>query len=106
VLSDGRFAVFRGVENDHASLSSCEVLTAGQDEHWELMPPMRDARTSFACAAVAGCIVAAGGACNTSLESVPLRSAEVFDEMLGLWLRLPCDLPYDNGLCGMGSALL
>jgi len=30
----------------------------------------------------------------------------VFDEVLCRWLRLPYDLPYDNGIYGMGSALL
>jgi hypothetical protein len=35
-----------------------------------------------------------------------MSSAEVFDEVLGWWMQLPCDLPYDDGLFGMGRALL
>jgi hypothetical protein len=34
------------------------------------------------------------------------KSAEVFDEALDLWLRLPRDLPVDGELYCMGSTLL
>ena len=97
MLSDGRFAVLGGADANHESLSSCEALTVGHDEHWEALPPMLEARSIFACAAVAECIVVAGGE--------GLRSAEVFDEVLGRWLRLPCVLPYSGGLWCMGGAL-
>jgi hypothetical protein len=98
VLSDGRFAVLGGMSNS-ACTSSCEALTLSGDEHWSPLPPMHDSRYEFACAAVAGCIIVAGG--------YPRRkSAEVYDEVLGRWLRLPHDLPYDGGLDYMGSALL
>ena len=80
--------------------SSCEALTLGDDEHWTPLPPMHDTRTHFACAAVAGCIIVAGG------EYPRRKSAEVYDEVLGRWLRLPHDLPHDGGLSMMGSALL
>ena len=107
VLSDGCFAIFGGFDRNNEALSSCEVLNVGHDELWEVLPSMRGARSYFACAAVAECIVVAGGACCTPLAGlVYLRSAEVFDEVLGRWLRLPCDLPYDDGVCAMGSALL
>jgi hypothetical protein len=77
----------------------CEALEIGDDDaHWEPLLPMHDARYTFACAAVAGCVIVAGG--------VGRNSAEVFDEVLGRWLRLPCDLPHDGGLAAMGSALL
>jgi len=33
-------------------------------------------------------------------------SAEVFDEVLDRWLRLPCDLPIDRQLYDLRSALL
>jgi hypothetical protein len=98
VLSDGRFAVLGGVNNSGQILSSCEVLAVGDGEHWEHLPPMHDARIGFACAAVAGCIIVAGGH--------GLKSAEVFDEVLDRWLRLPCDLPLDSQLYVMGGALL
>jgi hypothetical protein len=98
VLSDGRFAILGGANYFHQALSSCETLVVGDGEHWEPMPPMHDARVFFAGAAVAGCIIVAGGQ--------GLNSAEVFDEVLDRWLRLPYDLPVDGGLCGMGSALL
>jgi hypothetical protein len=98
VLSDGSFAVLGGHDSGCAS-STCETLTVGVDGYWSPLPPMHDSRAHFACAAVAGCIIAAGG--------FPERkSAEVFDEVLGRWLRLPHDLPHDGGLHGMGSALL
>ena len=48
----------------------------------------------------------AGGRGLTPNGLVCLRSAEVFDEVLGRWMQLPCDLPYDGGLLAMGSALL
>jgi hypothetical protein len=87
VMSDGRFAVLggRGGACDFPMLSSCEVLTIADSTHWEPLPPMHDARTHFACAAMAGCIIVAGGR--------NCQSAEVFDELLGRWLRLPHDLP-------------
>jgi len=98
VLSDRRFAVLGGVHTYGHLLSLCEALTVGDGEHWELLPPMHDARTHFACAAVTGGIVVAGGR--------GLKSTEVFDEVLDQWLRLPCDLPIDNQLFAIGSALL
>jgi hypothetical protein len=48
---------------------------------------------------LAGCIIVAGG--------LPQRkSAEVYDEVLGRWLRLPHDLPSNGELVDFGSALL
>jgi len=97
VLSDGRFAVLGGYRTG-ACTSSFEALTLSDDEHWLPLPPMRDTRVYFVSAAVAGCIIVAGG--------YPLRkSAEVYDEMLGRWLRLLHDLPHDGGLSNMGTAL-
>ena len=87
VLSDGSFAVLgRGVNSNGERLSSCETLAVGDGEHWELMPPMHDARGFFAGAAVAGCIIVAGGQ--------GLKSAEIFDEVLDHWLRLPFGMIY------------
>ena len=85
VMSDGRFAVLGG-ESNGMSTSSCEVLAfnAG-DTHWAPLPPMHDSRANFACGVVAGCVIVAGGR--------GLKSAEVYDEELDRWLRLPCDLP-------------
>jgi hypothetical protein len=98
VLSDGRFAVLGGC-NYHASTSSWKALTLGGDEHWSPLPPMHKSRAYFACVTVAGCVIIAGG-------HPQRKSAEVFDEVLGRWLRLPHDLPYSGGLYDMGSALL
>jgi len=100
LLSDGRFAVLGGYSHSTGGCtSSCEALTLGDDGHWSPLPPMRESRQSFACAAVAGCIIVTGG--------FPQRkSAEVYDEVLGRWLRLPHDLPHHGGLHSMGSALL
>jgi hypothetical protein len=106
VLSDGRFAVLGGDNGNGDALSSCEALTAGQDERWEPLPPMLEARSFHTCVAVADSMVVAGGYGCTQLGLVLLNSAEVFDEVLCRWLRLPYDLPYDNGIYGMGSALL
>jgi hypothetical protein len=98
VLSDGRFAVIGGLTNSGFT-SSCEVLSLGDDEDWDALPPIHDLRRAFACVAVAGCIIVAGGNPHG-------RSAKVFDEELGRWLRLPCALPHVDGLLGMGSALM
>jgi hypothetical protein len=93
VMSDGRFAVLGG----GGDMSSCEALTLGDGAHWRPLPSMHDSRDNFACTAVAGCIIVAGG--------YNRQSAEVFDEALGRWLRLPHDLPY-VGRQVMSSALL
>jgi hypothetical protein len=97
VMSDGRFAVLGG-EGIWGSLSSCEALGIGDAAHWEPLSPMHDSRSFFACAAVAGCVIVAGGIGRTS--------AEIYDESLDRWLRLPHDLPYGNYLHSMGSALV
>ena len=98
VLSDGRFAVIGGMTNSGFT-SSCEALTLADDGDWEPLPPMHDSRGSFACVAVAGCIIVAGGYPHVS-------SAEVFDEALGRWLRLPCALPHAGGMFHMSNALV
>mmetsp|Transcript_32285 Transcript_32285/g.51696 ORF Transcript_32285/g.51696 Transcript_32285/m.51696 type:complete len:376 (+) Transcript_32285:583-1710(+) len=99
VLSDGRFAIFGGTV-DGASTSSCEVLTLdGEDERWEELPPMHEARSYTACAAIGGCVIVVSG-------DVDLKTAEVYEEALGRWRRLPCDLPHAGGLRCMGSAVM
>jgi hypothetical protein len=107
VLSDGRFAVLGGEENDEPLLS-CEALTVGDDEHWAMLPPMHVVRSHFACVAVAGCIVVAGGYGGRDPlgRRIRLGSAEVFDEAFDRWLQLSCDLSPNAGPIGMGSALL
>jgi hypothetical protein len=107
-MSDGRFAVLGGWSN-YAPSSSCEALTFDDGvAHWEPLPPMHDARDEFACGAVDGCPIVAGGRGTPSLlTGVPtLKSAELYDAELNRWLRLPCDLPYESGLAYMGSAVL
>jgi hypothetical protein len=84
VMSDGRFAVLGGTDEDgEVALSSCEALVANGVAHWESLPPMHDARSFFACGAVAGCVIVAGGHGR--------KSAELYDAELNRWLRLPCD---------------
>jgi hypothetical protein len=95
VMSDGRFAVLGGWSNG-GTTSSCEALRVDGDEHWHSLPPMHHARGFFACAAVARCIIVAGGHGTTS--------AEVYDEALNRWIRLPCELPGGNTY--VGCALL
>jgi hypothetical protein len=98
-MSDGRFAVLGGSSINEVPSASCEALAFDDgDAHWDPLPPMYDARIFFACGAVAGCVIVAGG--------VGLTSAELYDEKLSRWLRLPCDLPYKSSLEGMGSAVL
>jgi hypothetical protein len=96
VMSDGRFAVLGGRSND-VYTSSSETLMIDGDEHWHSLPPMHHARGFFACAAVARCIIVAGG------HNTP--SAEVYDEALNRWIQLPYEIPGGN-TCLMGSALL
>jgi hypothetical protein len=98
VMSDGRFAVLGGWSNG-GYISSCEALMVDGDEHWHSLPPMHHARCYFACAAVARCIIVAGG------HGTP--SAEVYDEALNRWIQLPREVPGGNTyLAHMGSALL
>jgi hypothetical protein len=84
--------------SNYEGSSSCEALSFGADEHWTPLQPMHETRAYFACAAVADCIIVAGGWQRTS--------AELYDEVFGRWLRLPCDLPHNSRLDGMGSALM
>jgi hypothetical protein len=98
VLSDGRFAVLGGISNYVGTSSTCEALSFGADEHWTPLPTMHDDRVHFACAVVAECIIVADG-----WQCTP---AEVYDEVLGRWLRLPRNLPHFGGYCEMGSALM
>jgi hypothetical protein len=97
VMSDGRFAVLGG-QSSGAPASSCEALVVDGNAHWAPPPPMHDARVYFACGAVAGCVIVAGG--------IGRKSVEVYDEELNRWLRLPCDMPYESSLYAMGSAVL
>jgi hypothetical protein len=99
VLSDGRFAVFGGMDTNSAVSSSCEALTLdADDERWDVLPSMHEARREFACAAIGGCVIVAGG--------VGSITAEVYEEGLGRWRRLPCSLPFDIELYSTGSAVM
>jgi hypothetical protein len=97
VLSDGRFAFFGGA-TIAASMSSCAALTLDSDDsRWDPLPPMHFARHSFACRAVGGCVIVAGGGSTV---------VEVYDESLRRWRRLPCNLPHGSELFHMASALM
>jgi hypothetical protein len=99
VLSDGSFAVFGGEDLSGAATSSCEVLTLEADgARWSPLPPMHAPRCAFACVAVGGCVIVAGGMDSTT--------AEVYEEGLGRWRRLPCSLPHERQLFYMSSALM
>jgi len=99
VLSDGRFAVFGGKDASNAISSSCEALTLDADgERWDALPSMHEARCEFACAAIGGCVIVAGGDGFTS--------SEVYEEGLERWRRLPCSLPFDTQLFAAGSAVM
>jgi hypothetical protein len=99
VLSDGRFAVFGGEDVSGAATSSCEVLSLDVDgARWLPLSSMHEPLSRFACVAIGGCVIIAGGMGSTT--------AEVFEEGLGLWRRLPCSLPHDGQLGLMGSALM
>jgi hypothetical protein len=99
VLSDGRFAVFGGMDASNAISSSCEALTLDADgERWDALPSMHEARCGFACAAIGGCVIVAGGTGSIT--------AEVYEEGLGRWRRLPCSLPFDTDLYCAGSAVM
>jgi hypothetical protein len=98
VLSDGRFAVVGG-EDASGAHSSCEVLTLDADgARWSPLPPMHEPRRGFACAAIGGCVIVAGG--------VGSATAEVYEEGLGRWRRLPCSLPHDSQLYMTDSAMM
>ena len=100
VMSDGRFAVLGGLSEGDDPTSSCEALAFDDgDAHWVPIPPMHDGRAFFACGAVAGCVIVAGGRGG-------LKSAEVYDAERNRWLQLPFDLSYVGGLDWMGSAVL
>jgi hypothetical protein len=99
VLSDGRFAVFGGLDGDNVKMAQCEVLTLDGGERWESLPPMREARSDFCCTAVGGCVIVAGGFGSTAV-------VEVYEEALGRWRRLPCNVPHGGLLMWAGSALM
>jgi hypothetical protein len=99
VLSDGRFAIFGGTTASNAISSSCAALTLDADgERWDVLPSMHEARRALVCAAIGGCVIVAGGWGSIT--------AEVYEEGLGRWRRLPCSLPFDTELCGAGSAVM
>jgi hypothetical protein len=88
------------MDNNHARMASCEVLTLDGDiERWDPLPPMHEARKWFACAAIGGCVIVAGGQQGS-------LTAEVYEEALGRWRRLPCSLPHDGMLSNTGGALM
>mmetsp|Transcript_34393 Transcript_34393/g.86464 ORF Transcript_34393/g.86464 Transcript_34393/m.86464 type:complete len:109 (-) Transcript_34393:313-639(-) len=97
VMSDGRFAILGGSNNSDGDTSSCEALMVGEDAHWDPLPPMHHVRSGFTCAAVARCILVAGG--NTA-------STEAYDEALNRWIQLPCDLPGDFPSRAVSSTLV
>jgi hypothetical protein len=101
LLSDGRFAVFGGMDDDDVVTMSCEALTLdGEGERWEPLASMLEERGGFACAAIGGCVIVAGGHGSVT--------AEVYEEALGRWRRLPCNLPHPHQteVRWMGSALM
>jgi hypothetical protein len=90
VLSDGRFAVFGGMNINAVGATSCEALILDGTERWEPLPPMREPRNNFTCAAVGGCVIIAGSSGSTTVD--------VYEQALGRWRRLPCNLPHATGL--------
>jgi hypothetical protein len=108
VLSDGRFAVFGGLDGRDSSRSSCEALTLSTGyPRWDVLPPMHESRSSCVCAAIGGCVIVTGDE----------ATAEVYEEGLGLWRQLPCSLPHtseppasfvneDHRHLSMGSAVM
>jgi hypothetical protein len=106
VTSDGRFVVLGGGDGGYESRTSCEAITVGDDdEQCEPLSSMNDPRSQFACAAVAGCIIVAGGF-GAPGGSYAHKTAEFYDEVLNRWFRLPSNLPHYCFLVHMGSALL
>jgi hypothetical protein len=97
VMSDGRLAVFGGMNlssSPMSSLSSCETPTfAGSDARWDPLHSMHEARYGSACATIGGCVIITGGTYSIT--------AEVYEETLGRWRRLPCRLPVTAGTHGM-----
>jgi hypothetical protein len=115
VMSDGCFAVLggrvlsatQGTSRYHRYVTTalCEALTVDGYAHWAPLPPMHDAREWFACGAVAGCVIVAGGV-RMHTHGYDLKSAELYDEELNRWLRLPRDLPCESSLSRIGGAVL
>ena len=99
MLSDGRFAVFGGQDVSGVKTPSCEALTLDADgARWSPLPPMHESRCGFACVAIGGCVIVAGGVGSTT--------AEVYEEGLGRWRRLPCSLHHDSQLYFTASAMM
>ena len=99
VLSNSRSAVSGGIDSSDSDTSSCKALTLDEDSTcWSPLPPMHEPRWGFACPAIGGCIILAGGKGSTT--------AEVYEEELGRWRQLPCSLPHDSQLYWMDSALM
>uniref|UniRef100_A0A7S0S9I3 Uncharacterized protein n=1 Tax=Mantoniella antarctica TaxID=81844 RepID=A0A7S0S9I3_9CHLO len=98
VLSDGRFAVFGGMKNERTPTSSCEALTFDADgrARWEFLTPKLRRRLGLACVAIGGCVIIAGGE--------PSNTVEAYEEGLGRWRKLPCNIPHDSQRHGIGSA--
>jgi hypothetical protein len=101
VLSDGRFVVLGGWDDNGGRTRSCDALTLDSDTvRWDLLPQIHTARVGFACAAIGGCVIVAGGVAGS-------LAAEVYEEALGRGRQLPCNLPHNTAeLFWMGSALM
>jgi hypothetical protein len=82
VMSDGRFTVLGGLsDTSSATTSSREALVGDEDDHWTPLPPMHHARHSCMCAAVAKCILVAGGQIHSTDRGHLHAPAEVYDEV-------------------------
>jgi hypothetical protein len=73
-----------------SSYTSTVLTLDGDYTRWDPLPQMHGAREAFACAAIGGCVIVAGGD--------GFDTAEVYEEALGRWRRLPCNLPHGNEL--------
>jgi len=61
VLSDGRFAVFGGVDDNGFASWSCAALNIDADgARWSPFLPMHEPRLVCACAAIGGGVIVAG----------------------------------------------
>jgi hypothetical protein len=64
----------------------------------ETVLPVKPLYLSHATCAATPCVIVAGGMGSLTVE--------VYEEALGKWRRLPCNLPHHSHLSWMGSALM
>ena len=103
VLPSGRVAVVGGAGDDDRGRSGGEAFDP-EARTWQPLPPMAHERWQHGLVAVAGGLLAVGGALTDEDEDEDVVVPdELFDEASGRWFELPHALAEQRLSCGLVS---